>query len=72
MRLMSHSPNDLETARHHLALVRAARARLAEEYARPHYRREVVAQLHHDIGVHLKLAQVHADLAQAVALGVSA
>lgn len=52
----------------HVQTVHDLRRELAAEYLRDHPNRSTLADLHAAIGVNLKLAGVHASLAQAAAV----
>jgi hypothetical protein len=52
-----------DRAHRHIETVTKLRAQLLAEYERPPTRPAVIAQLHQDIGAHMKLADIHAQLA---------
>jgi len=57
-----------DRATRHIETVQRLRRELGEEYERVNPRRTIVSDLHAAIGVHLKLADVHAQLATAAAV----
>lgn len=69
MRQRAGMADHYEKAREYLDEIEVKRADLADEYTeRGGSRRDVIASLHQDIGCAMKLAGVHAALAQVQAL----